>query len=389
MAITKNHREYDIVLVGATGYTGRLTAYHIAQNLPTNLKWAIAGRSSAKLDALADELKHISEDRLQPEIEIVDIEDKAQLTALVARAKVCISVVSYNEVGANVIEACIESRTDYVDTSSAPAAASAPSKIFSHGSPVGELAKSSSVKTKEIILSVLSMPADPSGGTVKSILGRANLDAKTIQESEEPWYLSPVKGHQQYVNTTNLFGMRHDPLLGTLSPSSFSNLQNRAVVHRTWGLLDGGNYYGPNFQYSEYNKVSSTIAGIMDILRAHGINLLFTLAPLRAIAKMILPKPGDGPDVEKEKNSVVEMEALAVADSEAGSTVPKAYARVRFSGGPYTATAAFLAQGAASLLYTRKLEGGVAGGCLTPAFLGADLVERIQGVGAELSIEIL
>lgn len=49
-------------------------------------------------------------------IEIVDVEDKAQLTALVARAKVCISVVAYNEVGANVIEACIEGRTDYVDT---------------------------------------------------------------------------------------------------------------------------------------------------------------------------------------------------------------------------------------------------------------------------------
>lgn len=46
----------------------------------------------------------------------MDVEEKAQLTALVARAKVCISVVSYNEVGANVVEACIESRTDYVDT---------------------------------------------------------------------------------------------------------------------------------------------------------------------------------------------------------------------------------------------------------------------------------
>jgi saccharopine dehydrogenase-like NADP-dependent oxidoreductase len=46
----------------------------------------------------------------------VDVEDKAQLITLVARAKVCVSVVSYNEVGANVIEACIESRTDYVDT---------------------------------------------------------------------------------------------------------------------------------------------------------------------------------------------------------------------------------------------------------------------------------
>lgn len=66
MATTKKDREYEIVLVGATGYTGKLTAHHIARNLPTNLKWAIAGRSNIKLDALAAELKHISRDRLQP-----------------------------------------------------------------------------------------------------------------------------------------------------------------------------------------------------------------------------------------------------------------------------------------------------------------------------------
>lgn len=238
-------------------------------------------------------------------------------------------------------------------------------------------------------MSILTMPADPSGGTVKSMLGRTRLDPTTMQESQGPWYLSPVKG-QEYVNEANIFGIRHDPILGTLSPSSFSDLQNRAVVHRTWGLLDGGNYYGRNFRYSEYNKVSSTIAGIMDILKSKGIKLMFTLPPLRVIAKMILPKPGDGPDVEKEKNAVVDMEALALADSTEGdSTLPKVYARMKFSGGPYTATAAFLAQGAASLLYTRKLEGGFEGGCLTPAFLGTDLVERIQGVGAELEINVL
>lgn len=233
------------------------------------------------------------------------------------------------------------------------------------------------------------MPADPSGGTVKSMLSRTRLDPKTMQESQGPWYLSPVKG-EQYANAANIFGIRHDPVLGTLSPSSFSDLQNRAVVHRTWGLLDGGNYYGRNFRYSEYNKVSSTIAGIVDILKAHGIKLMFTLPPLRLIARMILPKPGDGPDVEKEKNAIVEMEAIALADStDDDSTVPKVHGKIRFSGGPYTATAAFLAQGAASLLYTRKLEGGVEGGCLTPAFLGADLVERIQEVGAELEINAL
>lgn len=62
----KSDREYDIVVVGATGYTGKLTATHIAEHLPTNLKWAIAGRSGVKLDALAAEVKKLSPDRLQP-----------------------------------------------------------------------------------------------------------------------------------------------------------------------------------------------------------------------------------------------------------------------------------------------------------------------------------
>lgn len=254
---------------------------------------------------------------------------------------------------------------------------------------VNELAKASSLKTKEVVLSVLSMPAHPSGGTVKSMLGRTRLDEKTTRESQGPWYLSPVKGQQYLSDDSNAFGIRHDPVLGYLSPSSLSNLQNRAVVHRTWGLLDGGNYYGQNFRYSEYNRVSSTIAGVMDILKSKGIELMFTLPPLRAILKMIMPKPGDGPDVEKEKNAVVDMEAVASADSEEGSTIPKVHVRLRFSGGPYTATAAFLAQGAASLLYTKKLEGGIEAGCLTPAFLGADLLERMKTVGAELTIEVL
>lgn len=59
-------REYDIVLFGATGYTGKLCAEHITRKLPTNLKWAIAGRSSSKLCAIVDMLKSYNPDRLQP-----------------------------------------------------------------------------------------------------------------------------------------------------------------------------------------------------------------------------------------------------------------------------------------------------------------------------------
>ena len=59
-------REYDLVLLGATGYTGKLCAEHIALKLPTDLKWAVAGRSSSKLSAITSELKSLNPDRLQP-----------------------------------------------------------------------------------------------------------------------------------------------------------------------------------------------------------------------------------------------------------------------------------------------------------------------------------
>ena len=59
-------RPYDIVIFGASGYTGKLTAEYIATKLPTDLRWALAGRSRAKLEGVAAECKALNSDRLQP-----------------------------------------------------------------------------------------------------------------------------------------------------------------------------------------------------------------------------------------------------------------------------------------------------------------------------------
>lgn len=61
-----SNRQYDVVLLGPTGYTGRFCAEHIVQNLPTDLKWAIAGRSAQKMESIAQELKTLNPDRLDP-----------------------------------------------------------------------------------------------------------------------------------------------------------------------------------------------------------------------------------------------------------------------------------------------------------------------------------
>jgi short subunit dehydrogenase-like uncharacterized protein len=61
-----SNRQYDLVLLGPTGYTGRFCSEHIVMNLPTDLKWAIAGRSPQKIEPIADELKKLNSDRVQP-----------------------------------------------------------------------------------------------------------------------------------------------------------------------------------------------------------------------------------------------------------------------------------------------------------------------------------
>jgi len=59
-------RQYDLIVFGASGYTGKFTAEHVVTNLPTDLKWALAGRSQAKLEAVAKECKDFNPDRLEP-----------------------------------------------------------------------------------------------------------------------------------------------------------------------------------------------------------------------------------------------------------------------------------------------------------------------------------
>lgn len=66
MPLKQHGRRYDVVVFGATGYTGKLTAEHIATHLPSNLKWAVAGRSEAKLREVVAECETLNPDRVPP-----------------------------------------------------------------------------------------------------------------------------------------------------------------------------------------------------------------------------------------------------------------------------------------------------------------------------------
>ena len=110
-------REFDLIVFGATGYTGEHVARYLngAKDWP-NLRWAIAGRSKAKLDALA------SKWRLKPTGTVVaDVVDPDALRAMALRCTVLMNATGpYRFYGEAVVEACIQTRTDYVDLCGEP-----------------------------------------------------------------------------------------------------------------------------------------------------------------------------------------------------------------------------------------------------------------------------
>ncbi|KAI1179266.1 Saccharopine dehydrogenase-domain-containing protein [Nemania sp. FL0916] len=409
MAPAKDSRKYDIVLVGATGYTGSLAAEHITRHLPTNIKWALAGRSATKLEALASKLKGLNPDRQQPAIETLSFDDREALHGLVKQAKVCISVVSYWSVGTAVVEACVENGTDYVDTEGdvpmlkqwidkfhdkaaangtilihACGVFAAPHDILSH-MLVRAMADKHSVETKEIIFAFTELPAELSGGTVES---GAHLPSASImaQIANDPWYLSPTPGVTTSIST-NAFGIRHDADLGVLPNSAFNPILDRAIVHRTARLLlDRVKGYSASFQYNEYAKASSLIDGLLQILSKKVIDLVIGSNFLFNLARNFMSAPGDGPDVEKSRQSPTKAEVIAVAEALQGQTPRRIRGTISYPSGPYLLTGLFLAEAAASLLQSRSLEGQVTGGCLSPAFLGDTLVKRIENVGVKVEI---
>lgn len=110
-----SNRQYDIVLLGASGYTGELCAQHITTHLPTDLKWAVAGRNAQKLEAVVSNLRDLNRDRLPPDILTVQL-NNVELDALARKAKVLLNTVGpYHLHSTPVVEACATNGTHYLD----------------------------------------------------------------------------------------------------------------------------------------------------------------------------------------------------------------------------------------------------------------------------------
>ena len=318
-------RQYECIVFGATGYTGKYTAEHISTHLPTDFKWAVAGRSETKLRNLVDELKGLNSDRFQPGIEVAQL-DKIELVELAKKTKVLVTTVGpYHKYGTVVFEACAEAGTHYLDvTGEVPwvydmiqkyhdtakrtgaimipqnGIESAPSDLMCW-MLVSHIREALGVGTGEVVHTIYDLKSSASGGTLATVLSIfENYSASELARAQQPWCLCPVAPPDQSTGKPlleTITGVRTVSDLGTLT-DSIQGPADLTIINRSWGLYAGGKLYGNEFRAGAYMRARNALTGF----GFHVFSLLvFTalfLPPMRWLMKNFAYQPGDGPAKE-------------------------------------------------------------------------------------------
>ncbi|MDG1263683.1 MAG: saccharopine dehydrogenase NADP-binding domain-containing protein [Flavobacteriaceae bacterium] len=320
-------REFDIIIWGASGFTGRLVAEYLFKQYGTsgNLKWAMAGRNQEKLENVRASIADTS-----VPIVVSDSSDEASIKQMVLRTKViCTTVGPYAIYGSKLVAACVENKAHYcdlagevqwmrqmIDKHQEAAQANGVKIVHSCGfdsipSDMGvyfiqrEAKAQKGQRAKKISMRVAAMKGGLSGGTYASlskVMEQAQQDKSIYKVLTNPYGLNPTD-QQEGEDRPDLMSVVFDKTSQSyVGPFIMAGI-NTKVVRRSNAL---SNYsYGKDFRYDEATLSGKGFKGKMRGILA-AIPLMFMTAKpksvLKSIANKLLPKPGEGPNKEQREN---------------------------------------------------------------------------------------
>ncbi|BCB77623.1 saccharopine dehydrogenase NADP-binding domain-containing protein [Phytohabitans flavus] len=374
-------RAYDIVLFGATGFTGRLTAAYLAERAPAGLRWALAGRSADRLRALRDQLG------LPVDVVAADAGDERALRDLAASTRLVATTVGpFVEYGGPLVAACAAAGTDYVDLTGEPefldrvyvehhatAARTGARLVHACGfdsipPDLGALFAVQQLPEGEPIRmrGYISAGGRPSGGTFNTVLlnfGR-HRSAAAVHAARRRVEGAPPSGRR----VRGVPGRPHrQPALG-LYGLPLSSIDPRIVVHSARALPR----YGPDFMYSHFVGVRSPFTAAGVAAGAIGAFGLAQFGPARRAMGRLLP-PGKGPNEEQRARGWFRMRLVAESGGQRVVT--------EVGGGDpgYGETAKMLAESALCLTHDELPE--LAGQLTTAVAMGDALRLRLERAG--------
>lgn len=373
-------REFDLIVYGASGFTGRLVAEYLqSEYAGSGLKWAMAGRNAEKLQSVGGEMG------IGGDVAIVtaNSDDPDSLAAMAARTKAVITTVGpYQLYGEPLLKACVDAGTDYVDLCGEPAwmkdmierydAAAQKSGariVLSCGFDSipfdlgvyhlqNHAGKNHGGACERVRCRVRGMKGTFSGGTAASFMEtmkRAQTQPEVLDWLKDPFSLSPKPGAQQ--------PPIHKPMeetdLGSWSTPFIMASINTKNVHRSNALL--GYKYGESFQYGEM---------VLTGPGEQGEKLAKGMAKSNAFGDNP-PKPGEGPSKDERENGSYDV--MFIGDAPNGTRIITSVKGDKDPG--YGSTSKMIAEAAITLVQDVEGKGGV----MTPAPAMAEaLIDRLQ-----------
>jgi short subunit dehydrogenase-like uncharacterized protein len=379
-------REYDLVLFGATGFTGGLTADYIAAHAPEGLRWALVGRNRTKLEAVAARLAAASPEAPVPDLVEADAADGAALAKVAESTRVVITTVGpYALYGGPLVAACAAAATDYVDLTGEPEFVdrtwldlhetaersgarivhccgfdSVPHDLGAYFT-VKQLPEGVPLKVEGFVRT----NARFSGGTYHSAVNAFGRGRQTLSAARERRKLEPrPEGRKIHSAPARI---RHsDELHGWTVPLPTID---PTIVRRSAAAVDR---YGPDFTYG-HNLVARHLATVAGM--GAGVGAVAVLAPIPPVRKLLLKakSPGEGPDEQTRAGSWFKVRFVGEGGGRRVVT--------EVSGGDpgYTETAKMLAECGLCLAFDELPERS--GQLTTVASMGDMLLTRLQKAG--------
>ena len=389
-----SEREFDVVVYGATGYTGRLVAEYLTARCAAGLaaSWAMAGRSADKLAAVRDEIGAPADTPLI----VADASDPASVKSMAERARVVLTTVGpYQLYGGEVVAACAEAGTDYVDlcgevpfmrqtidAHEARAKETGARIVFSTGFDsvpfdMGVFFLQEQAKAKfgyplpRVKGRVRAMNGTFSGGTLasgKATMEAAMKDPSVLQMLLTPWSLTPgFEGPEQPSGNE----VHEDPAIGAWVAPFVMAAINTRNIHRSNMLM--GHAYGEDFVYDEMMVTGAGEQGKQMAEAIAGMDMMATSDDS--------PKPGEGPSKEERENG--DYDILVVGEGANGEMLKVGVTGDMDPG--YGSTSKMIAE--CALCLTDEAA-DVPGGVYTPApAYGMAIIERLRA-NAGLTFEV-
>lgn len=396
-----SEREFDVVVYGATGFTGALVAEYLAERYGCNgdVRWAIAGRSPDKLSALKDRLGDAGAGLATI---VADSSDGAALTELATRTRVVLTTVGpYALYGSKLVAACVTAGTHYCDLAGEvqwirqmvdrhhERASETGARIVhccgfdSIPMDLGvfflqqEAARRHGSCCEEIALFVKATSGSASGGTLASMMNivkeaRTNRDVARVLA--DPYALNPVD-ERHGPDGRDQQKVLHDADAGSWTAPFIMAGVNTRVVRRSHALA--GYPYGKDFRYREAvmtgQGAGGWLKGNLMALALGALAMGIYFRPTRRLMRrFVLPKPGEGPDAKAREAGFFNL--VQVGKLPGGEII-----RTRITGDRdpgYGSTSKMLAEAAVCLA---RDELSSPGGVLTPAFaMGNALLDRLR-----------